>query len=336
MINELKKWSEKLKDGRDLAHNFYFENKARLPKHIEAVAFFGMGGSGIAGRIAQTFLNKKTGIPSYVIDGPDVPGFLDKKRTLAFAMSYSGNTWETVSALEKLVEKFIPTIVLSHNGRVLEIAESKNIPFALLPDSKTPRSALGTFLGFLFTLFELIGIMPGESILKEFEKYLSEYLPSLEEKSYYKDFLKVAGKKDFFHIWGVSGDSDSCAYRSQTQFNENSKVHAVFSAFPELNHNLLASYVEASDKPLVLLFSTHFLPLNMSIALSACSEVLKEAGVTLYNPPILGDTWDMQLFNIVVWSDFASYYLSEQREVQVGSVELIDQLKKKIKEKSIR
>lgn len=36
-----------------------------------------MGGSGIAGKIVKTFLDKKCKIPSFIIDGQQVPKLID-------------------------------------------------------------------------------------------------------------------------------------------------------------------------------------------------------------------------------------------------------------------
>ena len=62
MLTELTMWSQKLKDGLQLAHSFYQDHGASLPKHITKIAFVGMGGSGVAGRIMKTFLDRKPGI----------------------------------------------------------------------------------------------------------------------------------------------------------------------------------------------------------------------------------------------------------------------------------
>ena len=60
MLEEVTLWSSKLKSGLDIAHNFHYENEAKLPKNINKILFVGMGGSGIAGRIVKTFLDKKS------------------------------------------------------------------------------------------------------------------------------------------------------------------------------------------------------------------------------------------------------------------------------------
>jgi glucose/mannose-6-phosphate isomerase len=331
MLEEVTLWPKKLKDGLDLAHNFHFEYKEALPNNIKKIVFVGMGGSGIAGRVVKAFLDKKTKLPSVVVDSPELPNSIDTD-SLAFVVSYSGNTWETVSVFEQLIERNIPTIALAHGGTVAEIAESRNIPFILLPSSKTPRSALGNFLGIMLGLLDLMGIMDGKKILEIFDKQLNLYLPKFEDDTaYFNTFLDHANDCETFHIWGVSGDSAAFAYRAQTQFNENSKVHAVTSYFPELNHNLLTGFTDCKKPTLIVFFSTEFISSKLCESADVVSGLLREKGIDLYKPPILGDTWEGQLFHIILWSDFASYYLGKARGVDIESTDLIEELKKRLK-----
>lgn len=333
MLEEVTMWPKKLKDGLDIAHNFHFEHSARLPKNIKKIVFVGMGGSGIAGRVMKTFLDKKSSIPSFVIDSPEIPAFVDTD-TLAIVVSYSGNTWETVDALNALVEDHIPTIALSHGGEVAKIAEDRNIPFVLLPESRMPRSALGTFLGILLGLFDLMGILEGKKILEIFEQQLALYLPKFEEDTaYFNKFLDIVNNCEFFHIWGVSGDSAAFAFRAQTQFNENSKVQTVTSYFPELNHNALVGFSDCKAPVTIVLFATEFISTKLCRSIEAVSQILKEKGVTLYKPPVLGDTWEGQLFHTILWADFASYYLGKARGVDTEAVKIVEDLKKRIAKK---
>jgi len=336
VLKDLNMWSTKLKDGLQLAHDFIYKNKSKIPTQIKKIIFVGMGGSGISGRIIKTFLDKESKIPSFVIDSPDLPEYIDTD-TLAIVISYSGNTWETIDALEKLVENFIPTIIIAHGGKAALIAESKNIPFILVPTSAQPRAALGHFLGIILGIFDLLGILPnGQDTIKKFGHFADLHVPKLEDKAFFNDFLDIVNDYEFFHIWGVSGDSAGFAYRAQTQFNENSKVQAVMSNFPECCHNLLVGFTNCQTKPLVLFFYTDFLTSHLNIALKSTCELLKEQGVILYKLPVLGDTWKEQLFYMILWSDFASYYLGQKRGVQIAEVELINKLKEKHKQNGIK
>ncbi|HBS48001.1 TPA: hypothetical protein DEO28_02700 [Candidatus Dependentiae bacterium] len=336
MVEEIKLWPKKLKEGLDIAHNFHFANSTKLPKKINKIVFCGMGGSGIAGRILKSFFDKKSKIPTFAINSSVLPNFVDSE-TLAIVISYSGNTWETVGVLNSLVNKFVPTIVLANGGKVAEIAENKNLPFILLPQSKTPRSALGNFLGILLGLFDLMGLLDGgKQAVVAFEKIAQIYTPKFDNKSCFEDFLNYVGSDDFLQIWGLEGDCESAAYRAQTQFNENSKVQAIALSFPELTHNLVVGFSKFEKKPKILMFSTEFLPGNLEIALISTVELLKDKGISLYKPQILGDTWEEQLFYIILWADFASYYLALHRNVDAYPVKIIEELKNKYKVNGIK
>lgn len=328
MLKELKMWPKKIKDGLSLAYDFHHKNKSKLPKKIKNIAFFGMGGSGIAGRIIKTFLDKKCLIPSFVIAGPEVPDFIDTD-TLCFVISYSGNTWEAVDALNKLTEKFIPTIVIAHSGKALEIAEIKNILSIIVPKSNQPRAALGNFLGLILGLLDLMKIIPTKKIIETFIKQAHLYIPKFEDKSYFHDFLISASSYESFNIFGISGDSAAFAYRAQTQFNENSKVRAVFSPIPECCHNLLVGFTNCKEKPLVVIFYSDFISPKLNSKMQGIMEILKSAGAVLYKVPVLGDNWEGQLFHMILWADFASYYLGKKRGVAIDPVKLIDALKAK-------
>lgn len=335
MLKDFSLWAQKLKEGFQLAQDFYTGNSGKLLKAPKKIAFVGMGGSGIAGRIVKTFLDRKDGIYTFIVDSVQLPTYIDSD-TLVFVVSYSGNTWETLDILNQLNERFIPAVVLAHGGKAIETAQAKNLPYVIMPSSIAPRAALGNTLGLLLGLFDKMGILDGKRKLDLFVHHCNVYLPKFAEVSYFKEFLDVVAGYDFFHVWGVSGDCDAVAYRAQTQFNENGKVPAVFSVFPELNHNLINGFSNCKDRPCVIFFHTEFLPLNLSLAVSATCEILKECEVVLYKPPVLGDTLESQLFNIVLWSDFASYYLGRARGINVEDVKIIESLKAKHKQKGIK
>lgn len=335
MQKDLLQWPEKLSTGLELAQDFWKQFGPRFSKPIKKIAFVGMGGSGIAGRIIKTLLDKKSSVTTLVIDGPELPMCLDAE-TLAIVVSYSGNTWETLDALDALTKRFVPTIVLAHGGAALESAELKNLPFVIIPSALSPRSSLGYTLGIMLGLFDSLGFLQSAKLVERWINHAHMYLPKYSQQQHFQAFLNLAANEEMFHLWGVTGDSAACAYRAQTQFNENAKVLAVFSAIPELCHNLMVGFSNCSKKPLVVMASTAFLPLNLELTLEAIGETLTEKGVHLYKVPVLGDTFEDQLFDIILWADFASYYLGLTKGVDVVSVKIIEQLKQTHKQKGIR
>lgn len=335
MQKDLLMWPEKLRIGLELALDCWGQFGGRLAKPIKKIAFIGMGGSGIAGRIVKTLLDKRSSILSIIIDGPEVVPVIDAE-TLAIVVSYSGNTWETLDALEELNRRFVPTLVVAHGGVALEVAELKNMPFVILPEALSPRSSLGYTLGLLMGIFEKLGLLDGAAIISRWVEHAHLYLPKYSQQQYFNDFLNLAVGHEMFHLWGVRGDSAACVYRAQTQFNENAKVQAVISTIPELCHNLLVGFTDCKTKPLVVVGSTSFLLSHLEVAVESVGEILMSRGVNLYKIPVLGNTFEDQLFDIILWADFASYYLGLMRGVDVVSVKIIEQLKQTHKQKSIR
>lgn len=329
MLNEFNLWREKLAAGVEIADSFYKIHEKILPRKIDKIAFFGMGGSAIAGKIVKIFLDRECKIPAFVFDGPQIPEFIDTN-TLAFVVSYSGNTWETKSALDGLVIKGILSIVVTHSGgEMATVAQNRNWPIALMPQSLTPRSALGNFLGFFLRMLDNLNFLNGKKIINELLLHLDKFSHKYEEIAYFKDFIELVKEKESFQIWGVSGDSDSVAYRITTQFNENSKIRAVFLGFPELNHNHLEGFAKTSEKPVVLVVSSGFLAPKLELSLENSTEIIAQNNALVYKMPLLGDTWTQQLFHMILWGDFASFYLAKARSVDPVPGNMISKLKER-------
>ncbi|MCB9493096.1 MAG: SIS domain-containing protein [Epsilonproteobacteria bacterium] len=334
MLQELTAWPDKLQAGQDLAYTFFRSYQKKMPKDVTKVVFVGMGGSGIVGRIAKTFLDRSTNIISTVLDGSKFPGWVDDQ-TFAIVMSYSGNTWETNQLFDQLLKRSVPCVVLAHGGVLEQKSAEYDIPFALLPASLTPRSALGNFLGFVMELFDLMGVLPGKAYLQAFKSHAAQLIPKFSKRHFFDDFLPIVEHYDIFQVWGVTGDSDVAAYRAQTQFNENAKVLALHASFPELAHNVLEGFSGLREKAFVIFAHTQFLPDNLSVAVKAVDKVLQQKGSVLYKVPILGDTFEKQFYNIILWSDFASIYLGQLKNLDVVSVPTIESFKKEQKQQGV-
>ena len=69
-------------------------------KDFKGLAILGMGGSGFSGDIIKALVFDEIKIPVEVVKGYDLPAFIGKD-WLVMAVSYSGNTEETVSAVKQ-------------------------------------------------------------------------------------------------------------------------------------------------------------------------------------------------------------------------------------------
>src|ERR1041384_6700784 len=84
----------------DASSSCVIEHAARWPAHddIENVVVLGMGGSGIAGDILLAAAGPFMAVPAVVVKSYTLPAFVTEN-SLVIAVSYSGNTEETIEAV---------------------------------------------------------------------------------------------------------------------------------------------------------------------------------------------------------------------------------------------
>lgn len=101
-------------------------------KTYDNVVLGGMGGSALAALIGTTWPGLS--VPFQIVRDYDIPEYVSEK-TLFIASSYSGNTEETLSALEQAEAKNATVVVIAYGGKLEEIAAQKQYPFLKLPDT---------------------------------------------------------------------------------------------------------------------------------------------------------------------------------------------------------
>lgn len=75
-------------------------NHTPAANEINKILLCGLGGSGIGGAIVSQLLKKELKVPFVCVNDYNVPAFVDQN-TLIIASSYSGNTEETIAAVEE-------------------------------------------------------------------------------------------------------------------------------------------------------------------------------------------------------------------------------------------
>lgn len=164
---------------------------------------------------------------------PEVPDEI-LKNSLVIAISYSGNTEETLDDYDIAKKRKIPLAAISVNGELLEKARKDKIPFVQLPDTGIqPRSALG------FMIKALLAIMKEKRVLGEMSKLVKTLKPESFERKGKELAKKLSG---FIPIIYSSERNQAIAYNWKIKFNETSKIPAFYNLFPELNHNEMEGF----------------------------------------------------------------------------------------------
>ena len=121
----------------------------------------GMGGSGIAGDVLVATAAPFMPVPVTVQKSYELPAFVGEG-SLVFAISFSGNTEETVEAATDAAVQGAKVVVVSSGGQLVELAGSWGAPVVRVPKNiPQPRAAIGALAIPPIAILEEMGLFPG-------------------------------------------------------------------------------------------------------------------------------------------------------------------------------
>jgi glucose/mannose-6-phosphate isomerase len=296
-----------------------------LPKGISAsgkinnIVIAGMGGSAMGGDLLKIYLSN-TNIPVYVNRDYKVPNFVDEN-SLVFAVSYSGNTEETLSALNAAKEKKAQIIGITSGGKLAEECEKVvNIPSGL-----QPRAALG------YLFFPMLGILHNTNIIRVKNDELNEMMGILKQTNKFNEQGEELSKKlkEKIPIIYASEALGAIAFRWKTQINENAKMPAFYNVFSEMNHNEIAGYKSMDHKFSVVMILDKNDNDRVKKRMNICKEIMEEY-VEVEEVETQGESLLARMFSAIYLGDYVSYYMALWNRVDPSPVDIIEGMKKKL------
>jgi glucose/mannose-6-phosphate isomerase len=204
------------------------------PARFDAVAVAGMGGSGISAKLVQGLLFDESALPLYVCNDYDIPAVVSAK-TLFAAVSYSGDTEETLSAYEQARRRGCRIVAITQGGELGRRAARHGYPVAPVPGGMPPRAALGYLFSTLLVTLERLGVSEAR------QRGLGEAvrLMRARRRSWLGRARTIArhlsGRLPI--VYSTSRMLDAVAERWRCQLNENAGVLCHTNVLPEHNHN---------------------------------------------------------------------------------------------------
>jgi glucose/mannose-6-phosphate isomerase len=297
----------------------------------EVVVVAGMGGSGIAGDVLAALAFGTSAVPVLTTKGDRLPAFVGPG-TLLVAVSYSGNTAETLSAVEQGLAAGARLVAVTSGGGLAELAQTRGAPLVAIEGGRMPRAALWSLVVPVCLAAEAAGVLPpmtdqvctAADTLDEEAAALGPEVataanPAKQAALALLDRLPV--------VWGSGQVGGVAATRFRTQCNENAKVSVVSGPLPEVNHNDVMG-LEGGLGPgreLVLLRDE---PGEHDRDGRRIQAVLQALGIA---DPILrasGTGPDLaRLARLTSFADFTSTYLGIARGVDPTPIRTLDQVK---------
>ena len=288
---------------------------------VDKIVVAGMGGSAVGGDLLKAYMHSSK-IPVFVVRDYKVPNFVDES-TLVFAVSYSGNTEETLSAFEEAAKKKAKIVAVTSGGELAKRAKKA----IMIPGGLQPRAALG------YLFFPVLGVLANSGIVDVRGREIEEMIGILSKTEDFKIVGERIAKKigQRTPIVYASELFGAVAYRWKTQFNENSKAAAFSHVFSEMNHNEIAGYRTMNKNDFISIFirdkdDNERVKKRMDITKEIISTRVDVEEIFTRGEGLLS-----RIFSGIYYGDFASYYLALANRVDPTPVTVIESLKKKLK-----
>jgi len=305
-------------EGLDLAKNI------KIKGNFENVVICAMGGSAWHADILTSLVLPS--IPIYMHRDYNLPA-IASKNSLIICISYSGNTEETISALEEAVKKEFKIAIIASGGRLEEISRKNNIPLAKIPSGIQPRSATGYLFSSLSMILTNCGIIDDISDdVNDTAKNLAKINSTLEKEG--KNLAKKLIKK--IPIVYASNNFKEIARIWKIKFNENSKIPSFHNYFPELNHNEMVGFtnVNKGSNFHVLIIEDKDDHKRTVKRMRLMSSILKKKNIKTDFIQTKSGSLMFRMFSNLLLGDWTSYYLALNHEIDPTPVAMVEEFKK--------
>jgi glucose/mannose-6-phosphate isomerase len=333
MLGLCSKTSEYVKDAIKIANRISVDYGE--PRHVIVA---GMGGSAISGEILRDWLRDGVSIPIDVCRDYNLPAYAGKE-TLVFAISYSGNTEETISAFGDAVNRGCMIVTITSGGRLLSSSLELGVPHAKIPEGFPPRAAVPYLFFPIPVMMNRVGVPLGVDedfldviqVLERIGRESSSQNPATENPSK-RLALELTDTVPVVYGFRHYG---SIARRLKTQFNENSKSPSRFEIFPEINHNETVGW-EASEtitkRFSVILIRDHDEPPEIRRRIEATKLSILHKTKRVLEIHASGNKKLAKMFSALLTGDYTSVYLAILRKIDPTPVKIIDKIKSMLSE----
>ncbi|RFP69014.1 hypothetical protein DZK26_05850 [Wenzhouxiangella sp. 15190] len=334
MLNQINDFPNQIRNAWRLITNQIFE-PIDIDR-IENIIVAGMGGSAIGGDLVAGLLQDELPVSIFVHRNGGLPAWADE-RTLVIASSYSGNTWETLSAWEAAQAVGALRLAITTGGELADSARTdKGAALLAFEYEAQPRAALGYSLTLMLGTLHGLGLINDptselQAAVDELEPFGALWADTNATDNRARDLAGFCAEGIPF-ILGAEHLS-TVARRWTTQINENAKSWAFWNEYPELNHNIIVGFQKpestASDHLIrpILLTSEH-VDSTVAVQQRVTGQLFDRQGIEWRSlPSPMVETRLAELLWFAWLGDYVSYHLADCYQVDPTPVEAIDYLK---------
>jgi glucose/mannose-6-phosphate isomerase len=300
---------------------------------LTSVLIMGMGGSGIGGDVTAAVAGQTSCLPIMVSKHYECPGFVGPG-TLVVAISFSGNTEETLAALGGAVEAGAKVVVMASGGKLAALAKDIEAPLVPVDASiPMPRAGIGAVSVPTLVLLERMGLLDGAT------GWIDAAVEQLQRR---RDQLNTADNpartlarhlgRTLPIVYGGGAVGETAAWRWKGQFNENPKIASFANRIPELTHNEICGWGQHGDVTRqvfsLLLLRHSFEDPQVARRFALVEEISEEIVAGVHSVHAEGEGRLAQLMDLVLFGDMVTLYQCEAEGIDPGPVPILDDIKR--------
>lgn len=303
---------------------------------IKNIVLTGLGGSAIGGDLLRSYLAEELDVPFIINRHYVLPEFVDNN-TVVVVSSYSGNTEETTAAHRDAAKRKARVFCITTNGETAQIAKKFRHPVIEIPGGYSPRAALGYSFFPMLVAFSRLGLIKSKSkeiretvdLLRAKSAIFSN--PGLPDNAPMQLAKQLHGKLPI--IYAPNEHLDAVAVRWRGQVCENAKQLAFGHLLPEMNHNELVGWKNATHlmKQMHVIFlkdkGTHK---RVAMRENITKQIVSPFADRATEVWSEGKSLLARMFYLIHFGDWVSFYLAILNNEDPTPVKVIDYLKNEL------
>jgi glucose/mannose-6-phosphate isomerase len=328
MVEALNHFPDPLRTGK---YQSAFE-LGKGKRRFRSLVIMGMGGSASAGDVVLDWVRDDLRVPAFVHRESGLPGFVNSG-TLFIAVSYSGETSETLRAFREAKARRAQLIGIGTGGKLAKLCTRFHLPFIKVEPALAPRAALTQLVVATSTALEKVEAV--ESIGRGLEQAWRELLPLTGRCNAQIDMERNPAKRlahnllgHFLVLYSLQRMS-SVARRFKNQLAENSKQVAKYEALPESCHNEIEAWQSSPARSLpVLIRDTGESSFERAIFEAFRSTIGSASSASPIDVKVSSEGVLSRLLCPILFLDYVSVYMALLRRVDPTPTRLIAKYKK--------
>jgi len=300
---------------------------------FKSVVLMGMGGSASAADVVLDWLRAALPIPALVHREPELPSFVNS-RTLFIALSYSGETSETLAAFREAKKRGSSLVGIGHGGSLASFCSNFQAPYIRVDASLAPRAALGQLIVAAAVALEKADLIRSTS--RERSKAARELVrirrrcrveTPIEDNPAKGLALKLLGHLPVLY---ALQRMSSVARRFKNQLAENSKLLAKYDLLPEGGHNEVEAWHERDNLLPVIIRDAQETAVERSILRAFRTTISSASRAHPLEVRVAARGNLSKLLSPILLLDYVSVYLAMLRRIDPTPNTLINEYKKRM------